>query len=324
MLPILGFGAFQFIGQRFANNEGVRQYWKTIALYGGITALGLLSTVYLGLGLTVYRNVDFASAGLIDSQNSAGLILIITLPLALYYIYTYKNNNLLLALLVQAVWLFSAFRLSTRAALIGVPIGIISYQLFLLLSRKYTRNSLQILMWLFVAFLSIGVGFIVFRTWMNQDISFILYKFDLLAEGSFRNRVPLGIERIAGFTVKEHLFGIGDSGFATTENDIVDVYGKFGLLTLVPILLFLGYYYARLLVVFVRRKTLLTFTLVLSFTFYIAHAAFAGHALMSSPVNNIFLLILYLSFLESTRVAVPYLPTLRTQFNATVHGASVS
>lgn len=310
MLPVFGFAGMVYIGHYFTRNKHNRHYWQIGALYGAITAFGLLTTYWLGLGLRVYRNIGFASAGLIDSQNAAGLILLISLPVALYYIYKYHNNRIILVLLIEGLWLASAFRLNTRAALVGIPITILLYHAFFFLKGRYTQTKLQSVSWVILLLLTAIIGYLIVRSWSTQNIQVIIERFGLLAEGHFRNRVPFGIERIRQFTTIEHLFGVGDSGFPTVENDIVDVYGKFGLLILLPILFFTGYFYIRLIIIFLRYKRPSTFTLLLSFSFYIIHGSLAGHALLSSPVNNLFFLIYFLGYLEIKRSQSVPIPKL--------------
>lgn len=308
MLPFIGFAGMVFVGQYFTRNKPSYQYWRIGALYGAITGFGILTTYWLGLSLRVYRNVNFASAGLIDSQNSAGLILLVSLPIALYYVYKFHNNHFILVLLVEGLWLASAFRLNTRAALVGIPATIIIYHAFLFIKGKYTKNTFQTFAWIMLLIMTILVGVFIIRSWASQDISRVIERFALLAEGHFRNRVPNGIVRIGQFTTIRHLFGMGDGGFPTVENDIVDIYGKFGLLTLLPVLFFIFYIYVRLFITLLRHKRLSTFVLLLSFSFYTIHGFLAGHALFSSPINNLFLLVYFISYMEIRRfqeVAVP-------------------
>ncbi len=302
MLPIFGFAGMLFIGQRFAKNKPVELFWRTAALYGGIAAFGLLTTDWLGLALNVYRNTNVASAGLIDSQNAASLILMVSLPIALHYVDKYQDNRVILVLAVQGLWLAAAFRLSTRAALVAIPIVIILHHIVLLIKRRYSAKGSQTVSLVALVILMAIVGFFILQNWASRDIALIAERFGRLAEGHFRNRVPIGIAKIQAFTFIEHLFGLGDRGFATTENDIVDIYGKFGLTVLIPILLFASYFFIRLLNTFLRYKRLSTFALLMSYSLYFIHSATAGHALLSSPINNLFLLIYFLSYLETSQL----------------------
>ena len=79
----------------------------------------------------------------------------------------------------------------------------------------------------------------------------------------------------------------------------MDVYGKFGLLVLIPLLLFFARYYVYVLFTFIKRKSLVAFALLLPFSFYIVHASVAGHAFTIAQTNNLMMLIYYLSFCEA-------------------------
>lgn len=301
MLPIVGFVGMMFIGKYFTNNKPTYHFWRTAGLYGFITAFGLVTSDLAGYNLRVYRGVNIASAGLIDSQNSAGLILLISLPLILYYIYEYHKNNIIFVLLVEVLWLVSAFQLSTRAALVGIPIIIVIYHSILFLKGQYTKTGTRMILYGGLFLVTVGIGYLIFKNWASQDIEFVIDRFELLAEGHFRNRVPIGIEYISTFSLPEHLFGIGDGTFRTVENDLVDIYGKFGLTTLLPVVFFILYMFIRLVITFFRHKKLSTLILIMSFLIYMVHGSFAGHAFLSSPVNNLFLLVYLLGYMEINR-----------------------
>ena len=51
--------------------------------------------------------------------------------------------------------------------------------------------------------------------------------------------MPIGINYISNFNLLDHLFGVGNAQFYQTENDLVDIYGKFGIIILFLIILFL-------------------------------------------------------------------------------------
>jgi hypothetical protein len=170
--------------------------------------------------------------------------------------------------------------------------------MILFVKGYYTRSTFKTISWIVLVILTVVVAFFIIQDWVGRDVQYILDRFQLLADGHFRNRVPYGVVRIQDFSASEHLFGLGDKYFPTVENDFVDIYGKFGLTTLIPIFLFFGYFYSRLLVIFIRHKQHSTFALLLSMTLYMGHAVTAGHALLSSPVNNLFFLVYFLGYLE--------------------------
>jgi hypothetical protein len=323
MLPIVGFVGMLFIGKYFTNNKPTHHFWRTAGLYGFITAFGLVTSDLLGYNLRVYRGVDIASAGLIDSQNSASLILLASLPLILYYIYKYLNNRIILILLIEALWLFSAFQLSTRAALVGIPAIILIYHFVLFLKGQYTKSDIHTILYGGLLVMTIGIGYLIFRGWVAQDIEFVLGRFQLLAEGHFRNRVPTGISYIAAFSLPEHLFGLGDSTFRTVENDLVDIYGKFGLTTFLPFVLFILYMFTRLVFTFFRYKKISTVILIMSMLIYMIHGSTAGHAFLSAPVNNLFLLVYLLSYMEINRFQESTVPTLESAHATPSRGKQV-
>ena len=307
VFPILGFGALVYLGDKYPRSQSSRFLWKVTGLYGLITAGSIVLFFVLGIGVSTYR-FGFSFKGFYASQNSMGFILVTSLIALLFYIHAYKNSNLFLFLFTDGLFLLSAFLVGTRAAILGVPSAAIGFHLFMFLRPGRRVNLSWIVYGALILIGAVIIGFVVYRFWAQQDTSFIRRKFDLLFSGNgvsygtqhFRAKVPLGIEQISHFDVQEHLFGIGDADFALTENDLVDIYGKFGLLTLVPLLLFFARYYAGVLSIFLKKRSPTAFALLLPLSFYILHASLAGHALTIAQSNNLAMLLYYLSYQEIT------------------------
>lgn len=296
IFPILGFGTLVFLAKRFPdlNNDGFM--WKTGSVYGLITAISVVIFFISGKSLSTY-NYGFSSIATFDGQNSVSIILVITLPVLLYYIKTFQDR-LLILLTAETIYLFSAFLIGTRTAIIGVVITIMAFNTFILFRKRNHKRMPRVVYGLIVLGVIALIGFAIYQFWNQQDVRYITNKFSKLAKGEFRAQVPDGIDRISDFSEAEHLFGIGNAEFILTENDLVDIYGKFGLLILIPLLIFFSYYYLNLLPIFIRKRSLSVFALLISLTFYIAHASLAGHALASAQVNNMMMVIYYLVSLE--------------------------
>jgi hypothetical protein len=196
------------------------------------------------------------------------------------------------------MYLAGAFLLSSRAAIIGVVVGIALFQIYIFINRKYYLRPSRFLIYAIAITGLLVIGFLVYQSWISQDISYTLRKFNLLVAGEFRYRVPEGLQQISQFSAIEHLIGVGDAQFPLTENDLVDTYGKYGLLILLPLLMFFLFYYLKLWRVFWKHRNISTFCLLLSFTFYIGHASVAGHAFATAQVNNLMLLVYYLAYRE--------------------------
>ena len=297
IFPFLGIGAMIYLTKKYPNKSGIKVLWKTGTGYGIIIAVSVIFLFVTGQGLATYRSAVTSSKGFF-AQNSAGLSLAVSFPLTLFYIFRYKNNNPLYIFLTTGLYLGSAFLLSTRAALLTMPFTLAVFQLYITFHPRYNRNIIQTIN-RFIIFLGIViVGAILFWVWYRQDISFILYKFRLLFQGEFRREVPNGILIISKFTPLQHLIGIGDAQFPLTENDLIDTYGKFGLLTLLPLLGLISTYYFRILFMFIKRNTLSSLVLSLCLTYYVIHASFAGHAFIDALTNNLMILVYYLIYLE--------------------------
>lgn len=296
--PITGFAALWFFYKVYGKNTIDSFYWNFASSYGLIVAISIVLFFVAGGAVVTYRYSSFATKALFKGQNSTSVILITSLPLALYVVQKFIKRKTLYTLLVEGVWVLSAVLMSTRAAMIGTGAIISFFHIFLLLNRMRRRNSKELLYQIILIVIILILVFFVFQFWLQQDVSYFLQKYNQLVRGEFRLRVPGALETISQFSLLEHLFGIGDVAFPLVENDLIDIYGKFGLTTLVPLLFFFLFYYFNLISIFFHRRDLASFMLLLSFTFYIGHAAIAGHALISAPVNNLFMIVLFLAHLE--------------------------
>lgn len=307
IFPILGFGALVYIERKFPRSQSDQFLWKAAGLYGLITVVSIVALFLLGKGLATYRR-GFSSIAFFGSQNSMAFIFVGSLSSLLYYIYTYKRNNLMLILGVETLFLVSALLVGTRAGIVGVPATIVLFHGFTFFKKRRSHRWLSAFSSIVALAIMAIVGFAIYSYWASHyDISWIQNKFEVVLNQQdgieygtehLRGKVPTGLATIAQFDVLEHLFGIGDAEFLLTENDFVDIYGKFGLGILVPLLLFFGYYYTRLVWLFVKKRSISVFVLLLSFSFYIIHAAIAGHALSIAQSNNLMMLLYYLAYRE--------------------------
>lgn len=303
LFPIIGLGAMLFLEKYINVSKNIpRLLWGIASWYGVIVALSIILFYIFGFNLVSYQYQLFSSKAIFQSQNSTGIVLVLSFPILLYYLHEIKKSSQVVIVLIISLFLISSLLVSTRAAVVGTPLTALMFYLFLLVRKrrgKDTNKKVKI----FLTILSvIYIGYNIFLFWIDQDVAFTIKKFNLLLEGNLRGRVPDGLQQIANFTLWQHLFGVGELKFRLTENDIVDIYGKLGLLILIPLLLFFLYYYVGLLKAFLLEAKLSTFVLLLSLTFYIVHASLAGHAFANAPVNNLFLLIYYISHKELDQI----------------------
>jgi hypothetical protein len=299
LFPILGLGAFLYLEKRVFKDSIREDYlWISGGLYGLIIVVMVLIFYFVGLAIPAYRHQSFSSKAFYDGQNAVGLVMTMSLPLFLSYIYSYRKTKLFFSLILSGVYLLGAILLGSRAAIIGVTLGIILFYLSIIILRKSKRRYLKLFYNLVLLIGLLLVGYLVYQFWITQDITYTLRKFDLLISGQFRNRVPDGLRTISGFTILEHLFGLGEKGFSLTENDLVDIYGKFGLLILIPLLLFFLTYYIGIWRVFLETRSIRVFCLFLALSFYIGHASVAGHGFATAQVNNLMILVYYLAYRE--------------------------
>lgn len=322
IMPISGYLALLYLAQGHDKAHVDRVAWWAGTLYGFMVVLSLIVIGVLGVGVNTYSwQSSFATKGLFYSQNAVSISMVMSLPLAIVYVYRYVHvvNRLWVMITMQVLWMLGAFLLSMRAALLGVAFVIVIFNLFFLFSRKYNR-SVVIKLFQGVAFVAIAVvGYVGIRLWLAQDVAFTLRRFNELRQGAFRFRVAEGRATIFEYTPLEHLFGTGVRSFPLTENNLVDVYGRYGLATLVPLLLFFAIFYFPLLWRFLRKREITSFALLLSLSFALLHASLAGHVFVSAQINNLLMLVLFLIHQElgvSRQTAVAPAPARTTPLPA--------
>jgi O-antigen ligase len=309
IFPILGFGAIVYLEKELSCGQSEQFLWKVAGLYGLITACVIAILFVVGTGVATYR-YGFSFKGFFGSQNSMGFILVASLSSLHYYIHVYKRSQFLLFLAVDGLFLFVALLLGTRAAVLGVAASIIAFHLLALWRPERKIKISWIVFRVLTLIIIVILGLVIYHYWAQQNVDYFFRKFQMMLQGDFRRRVPDGIRQIRQFSIIEHLFGVGDGEFPLTENDLVDVYGKFGLLILGSLLIFFSSYYARVLVAFLRTRSLRAFALLVPLTLYILHAALAGHSLTSAQSNNLLMLMFYLAQQE-TRPSVSALANRR-------------
>jgi hypothetical protein len=203
---------------------------------------------------------------------------------------------LYICIVIDILYIFCAFLVGTRALILGVPFAAVMVHFFVIIRPKKELKFLWFIYGLLLFLIILIILNYIYNYWMLQDVNYQLKKFQYLIEGNFRSRVPAGLDHIKNFTFIQHLFGVGDLNFKLTENDLIDIYGKFGLLTLSFSLTFFFYFYFKVLVKFFRNKSFQGFVLTCSMTFYLVHGSLAGHMFTTAQTNNLMMLIYYLSY----------------------------
>ncbi len=297
--PLIGLGALIYFSDQFSPQMLKKTLWSIGGGYGLVICGSIIITYLTGTGLSAYTNTNaFSNAAYFDSQNGLSIVLGTSLLMMLYYIHTYINRlKMVLLLAVDCIWLLSAFLLSTRTAIIITPVFISLFHIHIMFDRSNLslRNFIGRIALIGIV---IVIGYQIFHFWQSQNVYYHLQKFEQLSEIDFRRKVPIGLEQIYEYNILEHFFGAGEAHFMLTETDFLDIYGKFGLLTLLPLLVFFGSYTIRLLLNYLARRNLVDYVLVLCFGMYGAHGAFAGHAFANAIVNNLFFVIYFLAHLE--------------------------
>lgn len=296
--PFLGFGALVYIHERKSNLDK-KIIWRLGYYCGLITALGVIIFTLFGLGIKSYVHQAYTSSGLFGAANDTGLLILISYCIFLLYNQKYQSKPFLNLSLITPIYVVAALLISTRAPLLGLPAAffvILGYSLFNQ-ERKMTSFKKAILIGLLLVFILAGAFVVDYL--IRNDFVYAINRIQELASGRFegRNRVANGITFIAEYNIIEHLFGAGEARFALVENDIVDIYGKFGLIFLIVILgtsiLFLKMAYS----LFLTKRNLASLSLSIALTFYIFHGAVAGHAFTSAQVNNLIIIVYFLIYL---------------------------
>jgi len=309
LFPIMGFGALIYLGRRYPSNQNVCFLWKTAGLYGLFTAGSIVILFLIGQGVRTYR-LGFSFKGFYGSQNALAFVFVASLSSLLYYCYAYRRSNLFLIAAFELIFLFAAFLVGTRAAIIGVSATIIAFGSFVIFKLALGKRCALSRYGTIILIMAMVLGISVYVYWQQKDVGYILGKFQLLLAGEFRRKVPEGLRMLSEFNLIEHAFGVGDKEFPLTENDLVDIYGKYGLLVLGPIFVFYISYLVRSIRTLVETRSLASFALVISLGFYIAHASLAGHAMAVAQTNNLMMVLLYLCHcrMNAYRIARTSLP----------------
>ncbi|MEZ4617234.1 MAG: O-antigen ligase family protein [Caldilineaceae bacterium] len=301
--PLLGLGTLLYFSTQYNLKLFKKALWQVGAGYGAIVCIAIIVTFLTGTGLSAYAKTNaFSNAAYFDSQNGLSIVFGISLLMMLYYIQTYVNRaQMALMLAADCVWLLSAFLLSTRTAIVIIPTFIILFHTFILFDSK-DFSLFKLISRIFVISAIVLIGYQIYQFWQGQNIQYHLQKFEQLSDIDFRRKVPIGLEQLAEYNLLEHLFGGGEGHFILTETDLLDIYGKFGLLTLLPIVIYFGSYVVQLLLIFLQTRKLSTYILLLSFSIYGLHGAFAGHAFANAIVNNLFIVIYFLAYVDINEI----------------------
>lgn len=296
LLPFVGFAGILYLDSK-ARIENKLYYWKLGYYYGLITVVGIVIFTVFDISVTTYRYQDYSSKGILKAQNDTSLIIMISYCIFLGFNYFNKNSTINL-IVVTILYFTSAFYLSTRSVLIGLPVIFTLFQMYLFVTRtRSNKLSNKVFSVILVFALSVAIVQIV-EFWINNDVNYLLRKFEELQEGDFRRSVPEGIEMIMNYSVLEHLFGIGDAEFALTENDVVDLYGKFGLILLsIVVVMIMGFYF-RTITSLLKSRQLSYYLLVMAMSVYLIHGSLAGHAFASSQVNSLMIIVYFIIYKE--------------------------
>lgn len=304
LFPIIGFSALIYITKK--GNVDEKILWKLGAYYGLLIGISIIITGLYDIGLKPYSYLTYSSKAFFKAQNDTGLSLIVAFPFALYYYYYIKKNTMMYYLAI-AVFVIASIYISSRAVLIGMTSILIIFVAFTLFKRGDSLKG-KLLSLIFIVFLTMGISPGLKYATENYNLNYITKKMYEFKEGDFRRGVPQGIRQIKTFGTVHHLLGAGENNFPLTENDLVDIYGKFGVLTLLPLLYFIIIRLFYLIFIYFRKEksSPTIFILMLCFISYIGHGAIAGHAFTSAQVNNLFMLVYLIAhfYIRKNRVRI--------------------
>jgi hypothetical protein len=188
--------------------------------------------------------------------------------------------------------------IGTRTTLLGMPtiLCVITVAVYFSKEKKPSLFERLGLLILIIIFIVSGV-YLVHFLYANDMFETMARVQEMTSSGyEVRGRLPEGISAIKDFTFLEHLIGVGEERFALVENDVVDLYGKFGFPFLMIIYGSCLYFLFSIYKVFFRYRGIAALSLCMGLSLYLIHGSLAGHAFASAQVNNLIMVVYFLIY----------------------------
>ncbi|WP_138430261.1 O-antigen ligase family protein [Fodinibius saliphilus] len=297
--PYLGLGGLIYI-HKYKRYFHTNEIWTLGYYYGVIVIIGIIFFTYVGLGIQSYSHQLYTSSGLYGAANDTGLILLIAFCFFLYYNISFQSFKVSKLIVISLLFLFSAFLINTKALFIGIPVSFIVIMGYSIFAKEVKSASFKAGIFLITA-LFIGAVWYIVQYLQDLGLTYTLSRITELASGNFGFRnYAFGIEQIQNFSLTEHLFG-SQRNFLIIESDLIDIYGKFGMLFCLTAFGIPLFFLWKIFKHFLIKRSLQDLVLVIGLSFYLLHGVIAGHALVSAQVNNIIILVYFLIWLRLKR-----------------------
>jgi hypothetical protein len=314
IFPILLIFLYKYIDFKYKiNNLLILKY---ISTWGFIVGLLLFLSYISGIGFQTYR-YGFGVRSFFKAQNDVSLALIISLSIAIYvYIQSSKVKDLIKIIFIT----IGSILISTRAGLLGMILVYLSFICLTIINKKLLIKHLK---YLFIFFVIIISG-IIFSYQQIVKHGYLVHKYQSLFIESPRARLEkAGIERIYNREIYFNIIGEGEQSFRYNvskilnedigprggrfvEQDIIDIFGFYGLI------LFLFVFFIPLYTWFLMLKKVLlnlykldidiyNLSLFLCLSLFLGHSFVVGHAIFSALVSTVIAPIYYLIFKETKK-----------------------
>lgn len=294
-----------YVFRKKLNTDTLLHY---VLAYGLICAVSILLSDLLGFSADSYgEDYGYGVKGLFNAGNDIGLSLILCNCVSAYYI---GNGGDTKYILFNVILLITSLRIGSVAGMIGA----VSVVLFLIMQpffvrNKYSKNFYRyrhLLLWA-------GIPLIVYSVYliMNTD-AYTLEKFNIerLMSGGARAVLAEAFYAVSSdFTVADGLFGIGPNelfvriahylGLYGTERalevDHLELIGSFGFILGGLLLLYPIFYWLRCINYYVKERDSLSFWMAISFSLFVFHGIFAGHAFTSIVAMTVLVAFIFVA-----------------------------
>lgn len=281
-----------------------------LILYGVLMSLSIVISQALGISIASYSDdYGYGSKGLFKAGNDISVSLIMCNCIIAYYVS--KNNNYKY-IIYHIIITIACLMIGSTAGIVGVAVNYLFFILqYFFFKEKVTSLSK------YYRFLIIFVAIPLFLFAVNQIIntdSYTQNKFsiDRLISGGARDGLTAGFFQVVkDYSILDYLFGLGKHEFSmrismtlyniqlmkNVEVDHYDLVGAYGLLLggiliLVPILTLIKY-----IKVFISRKTIFLYWMIIATSLFVFHGLTAGHAFTGIQPMTVMVGIIYLQTL---------------------------
>lgn len=281
--------------------------------FGFIMGACILFSAVTGLGISTYGEWSYGVKSFFIAANDIGLVLLLTLILSLYQLWSAFS---LRRLVFSAVIVGGLFLLASRAGTLGAVFILITYfVLSIFYGRKYVKMHP---FWKTLFLIGMLVGGAVGTKLAIEEIAkypYLMEKMETLKTESPRALLEsAAYKQLDDRSMVFKLFGEGTFSFHKhvernlasgktytygkyVEQDLLDFTGGYGWILGGALLAFPFLILIKCLNLFLRERSLLHFTSVFGVIVFLGHSFLAGHALNSPTVATI-IIIFYMIALQ--------------------------